>query len=216
MAVAIAACGTVLGPLSQAQAADSAHSTLSAAAREVVGWAVASGDPQGLPFLVVDKQAATLHVFNADGSRTGSSPVLLGFARGDDSVPGIGERPMGQIRPHERTTPAGRFLAERGVNTHGEDILWVDYDAAISMHRVRTSNPKERRLERLRTPTIDDNRISYGCINVPVRFYDRVVEPVFAGGHAIVYVLPETRSVREEFGLGDAEPDVAAMVPDAS
>jgi len=196
---------------SDSRAAD--RSAISASSREVADWALASGDAKGLPFLIVDKQAATLHVFDAGGRPMGSSPVLLGLARGDDSVPGIGERPMSQIRPHERTTTAGRFLGERGVNIHGEDIVWVDYDAAISLHRVRPSNPKERRLERLRTPTIDDNRISYGCINVPVAFYERVVDPAFAEGHAIVYVLPETRSAREAFGLDTTGRNVAGVVP---
>jgi len=178
----------------------------SSAAREVADWAIATDDPGGLPFLVVDKAAATLYVFDAAGRLVGSSPVLLGLARGDDSAPGIGERPMARIRPWERTTPAGRFVAERGVNSHGEDIMWVDYDAAISMHRVRATNPAERRLERLRTPTIADNRISYGCINVPARFYEQRVIPAFAAGRAVVYVLPETRSVREQFAIGASAP----------
>jgi hypothetical protein len=63
--------------------------------------------------------------------------VLLGLARGDVSVPGIGERKISDINPHERTTPAGRFISEPGRNLSGEDIVWVDYDAAVSMHRVR-------------------------------------------------------------------------------
>lgn len=179
-------------------------------AREVADWALASNDPRGLPFLIVDKPAATLYVFDANGTLVGASPVLLGLARGDDSVPGIGTRPMAQIRPDERTTPAGRFLAERGVNSHGEDVMWVDYDAAVSMHRVRATNPKERRLERLRTPTIADNRISYGCINVPARFYESYVVPAFSRGHAVVYVLPETRSMQEQFGPGVASARAAA------
>jgi hypothetical protein len=78
------------------------------------------------------------------------------------------------------------------------DILWIDYDAAISMHRVITTSPKERRLQRLATPTPLDNRISYGCINVPAKFYDSVVHPAFVGT-GIVYVLPETRSLGKEF-----------------
>lgn len=189
------------GSESRVRVADFGDAAPSRPAREVADWAFASGDTQGLPFLIVDKRAATLYVFDARANLAGSSPVLLGLAHGDDSVPGIGERPMERIRPHERTTPAGRFVAERGVNAHGEDIMWVDYDAAVSMHRVRASNPKERRLERLRTPTVDDNRISYGCINVPARFYERYVVPAFANGHAVVYVLPETRSAREQFGF---------------
>lgn len=199
-----AATGSPVPAAPQPGGADFVDANPSRAVREVADWALVSGDSRGLPFLIVDKPAATLYVLDASGRLVGSSTVLLGLARGDESVPGIGRRPMAQIRPHERTTPAGRFLAERGVNSHGEDIMWVDYDDAISMHRVRATNPKERRLERLRTPTIDDNRISYGCINVPARFYDRYVVPAFSRGHAVVYVLPETRSVQEQFGLGIA------------
>ena len=139
--------------------------------------------------------------FDAAGRLQRTSPALLGLARGDDSVPGIGERPIAQIRPEERTTPAGRFEAEMGTNANGEDILWVDYDAAISMHRVRTSNPAEARLRRLATPSIADNRISYGCINLPAAFYDEVVKPLFAARNGIVYVLPETRPARAVFGV---------------
>ena len=104
--------------------------------------------------------------------------MLLGLAHGDDSVPGIGERQMSEIRPEERTTPAGRFVSEPGRNLQGEDIVWIDYDAAVSMHRVRATNPAERRLERLASPGVDDNRISYGCINVPADFYDAHLKPV--------------------------------------
>ena len=107
------------------------------------------------------------------------------------------------MRPGERTTPAGHFVAERGRNTLGEDVIWVDYDAAVSMHRVRAANPKERRLERLATPAIIDNRISYGCINVPVAFYEAHIRPMFATRRVVVYVLPEVKSVQQVFGSYD-------------
>ncbi len=69
----------------------------------------------------------------------------------------------------------------------------MDYAAAVSLHRVRATQAAERRLERLATPTPEDNRISYGCINVPRAFFDRVVLPLVrpAGGRAVVYVLPD-------------------------
>ena len=152
------------------------------------------------PFVVIDKQAAGLFVVAADGDLIGQAPVLLGAARGDDSVPGIGERPIAQIRMFERTTPAGRFLAASGRNAQGEDIVWVDYAAAISMRRVRPVAPRERRLQRLASATPTDNRISSGCINVPVEFFDRVIGPLFARGPHAVYVLPEVRTVGEVFG----------------
>jgi hypothetical protein len=81
----------------------------------------------------------------------------------------------------------------------------VDYEAAVDIHRVVTNKPEERRLERLATPTPVDNRISYGCINVPAQFYERVVRPAFTDTDGVVYVLPETRPAREYFGAYDVE-----------
>jgi hypothetical protein len=115
---------------------------------------------------------------------------------GDDSAPGIGDKKLSAILPEERTTPAGRFVASLDRNLKGGQILWVDYDAAISLHPVVTSNAKERRAERLASPSPLDNRISYGCINVPADFFKNVISPAFAGSDGIVYVLPETRSVK--------------------
>ncbi len=174
-------------------------------ARHVADWVVDSGDNRSMPFLIVDKSNARVFVFDAGGQLHGAAPALLGLARGDDSVPGIGERKLSTIRPEERTTPAGRFVASLDRNLHGEEILWVDYDAAISLHRVITSNAKERRAQRLDSPSPLDRRISYGCINVPVKFYDKFVSPAFTGTNGVVYVLPETRSAREVFASYDVE-----------
>jgi len=171
-------------------------------ARRLADWIAGTRDNQGNAFFLIDKVHATLYLFDRNARLQASTPVLLGAALGDDSVPGIGARPMAQILPSERTTPAGRFVAEVGRNLQGEDVVWVDHGAAVSMHRVRTGNPLERRAERLGTATVDDNRISYGCINLPVAFYNQHVQTVFAANRtAVVYVLPETRSLQDQFGL---------------
>src|SRR5205085_10885495 len=133
------------------------------------------------------------------------APALVGLAPGDESVPGIGTRAMSTIKPEERTTPAGRFAASLEKSLHGDAILWVDYDAAIALHRVITTVPNERRLQRLESRTPSDRRITYGCINVPVKFFDQVVVPAFKGRKGIVYVLPERRSVDEVFGMQGRE-----------
>jgi hypothetical protein len=171
----------------------------SAQARAVADWVARSRDNHGIAFLIVDKKAARLLVFDASARVRGTTPILLGAARGDHSVPGIGTRPLSQVKPEERTTPAGRFVAERGRDLNGDDVVWLDYDAAVSMHRVVTSSPRERRLQRLATPTVTDNRISYGCINVPVAFYEKVVRPIFATHRAMVYVLPDTLALGDVF-----------------
>jgi len=174
-------------------------------ARHVADWVVDSGDNRGLSFVIVDKTDAKVFVFHADGRLRGAAPALLGLAVGDDSVPGIGDRKLATIRPEERTTPAGRFVAALDHNLHGKEMLWVDYKAAISLHPVITSNVQEHRAERLATPTPLDNRISYGCINVPAEFFKNVVHPAFTGTSGIVYVLPETRSARQVFASYDVD-----------
>ncbi|WP_198320819.1 L,D-transpeptidase [Azohydromonas aeria] len=180
--------------------ADFGTQAAAAEVRRVADWALSSGDTERRPFVIVDKRRARLYVFESGGQLRGASPVLLGSARGDDTVPGIGDRPLEQVRPHERTTPAGRFQGEIGRNLRGEDVLWVDYDAAVSMHRVLTTDPAERRLQRLASPGVRDNRISYGCINVPTAFFEQVLMPVSRAGAApVVYVLPEVRPLREVF-----------------
>jgi hypothetical protein len=168
-------------------------------ARHIADWVVDSGDNGRMPFMIVDKIEAKVFVFDADGRLRGAAPALLGLARGDDSVPGIGDRELSSIRPEERTTPAGRFIASLDRNLKGEKILWIDYDTSISLHRVVAGKPSDRRQQRLATPTPLDNRISYGCINVSGKFYDHVVTPAFAGTNGVVYVLPETRSIKEFF-----------------
>ncbi|CAK0745257.1 hypothetical protein CCP3SC15_1370002 [Gammaproteobacteria bacterium] len=182
--------------------------------RHVADWVVDSENNLRMPFVIVDKTNAKVFVFDADGRLRGATAALLGAARGDDTVPGIGDRKLSSIRPEERTTPAGRFVAALDHNIHGEEILWVDYNAGISMHRVITTNPMEHRLLRLATPTPLDNRISYGCINVPAKFYDKVVHPAFTGTNGIVYILPETRLTCEVFNLYDVEE--LAQLPIAS
>ncbi|GAB3669524.1 hypothetical protein [Ramlibacter alkalitolerans] len=172
-------------------------------ARMVANWVVHTRNARRHAFVIVDKQDARVYVFGADGRLKDSAPALLGAARGDDSFPGIGEKPLEQVRPEEKTTPAGRFVAEPGMNAGNEDVVWVSYDLAVSMHRVRPLHAREHRLERLASLTIDDNRISFGCINLPVTFYENVVAPTVRQYGAIVYVLPEVRTPQEVFGAYD-------------
>lgn len=169
-------------------------------ARAVADWVVDSGDSQRMPFAIVDKKEAKVFVFDANGHLRGTAPALLGLAVGDDAVPGIGNRPLGSIRPEERTTPAGRFVASLDRNLKGKEILWVDYAGAVSLHPVVPGTPLERRMERLTSSTPLDNRISYGCINVPAQFFEKVVRPAFTGTSGIVYVLPESSSAQILFG----------------
>ncbi|GLR65405.1 hypothetical protein GCM10010909_00830 [Acidocella aquatica] len=161
-------------------------------------WVVNSGDNDGLPFVIIDKLRAKVFIFNKSGRLLGATLALLGKARGDDSTAGIGHEKLSAIGPDERTTPAGRFVAELGRDyEHG--VLWVDYHDSIALHRVIRGTPGDHRFQRLATTSALDKRITYGCINVPIKFYDDVVLETFADTTGIVYILPDTKTIQEVF-----------------
>lgn len=174
--------------------------------RQITAWVLETADNQGLPFLVVDKNNARVLAFDREGQLLGAASALLGLARGDISPPGVGDRPLADISPEERITPAGRFMASMGENLGGKEILWIDYDAALSLHPVITTRAADRRLQRLASTTAEDNRISYGCINVPARFYAEVVQTAFRGTVGVVYILPEKQSLADVFFTPQVEP----------
>lgn len=178
---------------------DFSGETPSADAQRLAEWVVSNGDNGALNFVILDKRNAKVYVFAPSGHLIGASNVLLGYAAGDDTVPGIGKRPIAQVKPWERTTPAGRFRAEPGRNAVPEDVVWVDYEAAVSMHRVRLANPAEHRAERLKSTDAKIRRISYGCINMPPEFFEQVLWPNFRRQGGIVYVLPEVKKLDQVF-----------------
>ncbi len=185
--------------------------TASSDARTLAQWVVSTADNGSLNFAILDKKNAKVYVFAPSGTLIGASPVLLGYAAGDDSVAGIGKRPIADVQPSERTTPAGRFRAEPGRNAVPEDVVWVDYDAAVSMHRVRLTNPAEHRAERLKSQNVKDRRISYGCINMPPPFFEQVLWPNFRRQGGIVYVLPEIKTLDQAFPK--LAPGMASKLP---
>ena len=172
----------------------------SAEAKRLVDWVLESGDARNRPFAVVDKRHARIYVFARDGSLAGHSPALLGSTFGDHIVPGVGERAQtGNVREDERTTPAGRFEPEPGRNNKGEHVVWVDYDSAFAIHRLRPGSAYKARATRLARAEAEDMRMSWGCVVVPVPFYTGVVEKVLGASRSVVYVMPEAGPLQAVF-----------------
>jgi len=167
------------------------------AAKQMADWVVRSRDNQSMPFAIIDKVEAKVYVYDVDGNLQGEAPVLLGLANGDYSPPGIGSKPLSQIPPSQRITPAGRFVARMGRNHKGKEILWVDYEESLSLHPVIKGVPRDRRAQRLASATPLDNRISFGCINVPKPFFRDVLHNKFSGTSSVIYILPETKEFRK-------------------
>ncbi len=168
-------------------------------ASRMIAWIAAEHDNKGLPYVVIDKQAASLLLFGAKGDFLGQTPVLLGIGIGDDSSPGVGAKNLADIGPAERTTPAGRFVARFGRAFGNQRVIWVDYANSVALHAVITTHKSEHRVERLLSPTPDDNRISFGCINVGTKFYARTLSPQFQKKGGVVYILPDIKSLDDVF-----------------
>lgn len=165
---------------------------------ELAGWVVASKDNQGYPFAVMDKAAAQVLVFGGDGKLRGAAPALFGSAIGDHSAPGVAKLALSAIPGRDRTTPAGRFIGGYGPSDDAGRVLWVDYDSAVSLHPLPPGTPKEKRAERLASPSPDDNRVTHGCINVSAAFYEQIVASTFQKG-GVFYILPDKDSMAKTF-----------------
>jgi hypothetical protein len=165
---------------------------------ELAGWVVASHDSEGYPFAIMDKAAAQVLVFGGDGRLRGAAPALFGSAIGDHSAPGVAGLALAEIPGRDRTTPAGRFVGGFGPSIDAGRVLWVDYDSAVSIHPVATGVPAEKRVQRLASPSPDDNRITHGCINVSPDFYEQILRPTFERG-GVFYILPDTEPLAETF-----------------
>jgi hypothetical protein len=184
-----------------AAVAPAGATTLAPQARELHDWVLKERDHQGRPFAIVDKKGARIYVFDGKGRVRGTSSVLIGQAPGDDSAPDVGEHTQeGSVPFAERTTPAGRFASEPGINRAGEHIVWVDYDAAFAIHRLRPGRTKADRERRLASADPAQHRASLGCVVVPARFYKEVVQRWLGTRRAVVYVMPEKGDLRGLFG----------------
>jgi hypothetical protein len=166
-------------------------------------WVAASKDNAGLPFIVVDKTNARIYAFNPAAQLKATAPILLGMGVGDVAlVPQ--DAPMSAMPPQKRITPAGRYVSHLVRDVHNKVVLLVDGPNLITIHIVAKGTPAQRRAERLASLASDDNRISFGCINVPPAFFTDVVDPDFRPGKGVVYILPEKTTAGQLFGFQPA------------
>jgi hypothetical protein len=198
--VPLAATARPSAPAQPAAAEPVAAIGASVEAMRVADWVAASQDNHALPYAIVDKANASLLIFDAKGKSRGQVPVLIGIAIGDDATPGVGTKNLADLGPAEKTTPAGRYLAKFGRPIGKERILWVDYATSVAIHPIPPgASKKERRRQRMLSPTAADNRITFGCINVPAAFYGKTLRPLFQRKGGYVYVLPDTKPIEQVF-----------------
>lgn len=164
---------------------------LSPEARQVGEIAVRNGDRD---FLMVDKPNSVLFYFK-DGKPVFSDTVLTGIGPADRLTPEILAKPFSApTADHEKITPAGRFTVSRQHDDLYGTIFEINEihgkDWALAIHQVYVGEPREKRMERLKSPTPLDNYVSYGCINLDKKAIQYLSRTLPKKGKTPLYILP--------------------------
>jgi len=160
----------------------------------------------GVPFIIADKPSGQVFLFKANGELIEFAPALFGKAKGDVLPHLVGQKltaeEINATLDSEKITPAGEFTA---VLRRGRDFpLQLNFQDAqgnvgvMAIHQVYTGNIKERRLERLASADVTDNKVSYGCINVGVDTWNNYIVPNYSKG-ARVGVVPDETGALDKF-----------------
>ena len=93
----------------------------------------------------------------------------------------------------------------RSLDSAGDNVVWLDYAAAVELRGVEIIDPRKRRPERIATSYASEKRVSNGCVNVPVAFFDAVATPALGHARGILYASPELTLLRQVFPAGAVE-----------
>lgn len=153
-------------------------------------------------YIIVDKPSATLFVVGSDKKLISQMPVLLGQTKGE--TPNRAD-PESDIAI-EATTPAGKYTMGRlGINDE-DQVLYKGKIFSIYGSkglRVHITYPleKEKRMKALNTPTPNDNRLSWGCINIGEEMWTKLEGNIKDRG-TCMFITPDdpTTSLNPETG----------------
>lgn len=166
-----------------------ARANMSAEAVKVYESMAPAAQASGKGFMIADKPAGRLHVFDVDGNLIAQDTALYGRDYGD------------VLQGEKRVTPAGRYTLKVAPSSYagGKAFELVESehrvgntDYVIAVHAAYLGDKTEKREERLSTAAISDKRISYGCINTKHETFLNKLMPNAAkldGG--MVFVIPD-------------------------
>ncbi len=174
----------------------SARSKMSPLAQSVFTEMAATAQISGKGFIIADKPNGMIHVFDKDGNVIAQDTALYGRDVGD--VLGSAS----SLEGGKKVTPAGKYaleavkLRDGGTYAGGYTLDLVgtnDGTGTIAIHAAYLGNVNEKRLERLASPDVKDNRVSYGCINTSHKtFLDKIIPNINKLNGGMVFVLPDS------------------------
>jgi hypothetical protein len=147
------------------------------------------------PYILIDKPNATGYVIGADHRIQAKFPVLLGRERGDQ--PNTVNVRVDSPSSPGATTPSGMFrlsrarLTEKDFSEYNDNIFRLEGPGAggNALHETWRGELHSRE-QALATPTPEDNRVSWGCVNISRAIFETHVKQLPSG--TIVWITPET------------------------
>ena len=150
-------------------------------------------------YIILNKKTSTATVFTPEGKTVQSFEVGTGEEKGDNLSDGFGF----SGKAH-KTTPPGEytFLKENNALIEPEynnNIFYLGtngnlskkQDSQLAIHQVPTDLIKER-VHKFNDGNLANNRMSFGCINLLQKSFEKLVTLVKGQGTRL-YVLPEEK-----------------------
>ena len=175
---------------------------------------------------IVDKKTCTLKIYDKSGKVIDSYVVGVGETIGDGR-PQIALHEARDINSknhslvkYNKLSPAGHFVLDESSPSAEKPCYKSDKDGKVKIMSLKGDNcgmddgqeaihmtykPEyEKRSKAIRTKTLTDNRMSFGCINLLEEDYDRMHSYLQEGHH--LYILPEEdgnklQLIRSENGI---------------
>ena len=179
----------------KAEVPANAKAKMSVLAQSVYESMAPTAMASGKGFMIADKPNGMLHVFRADGSVLVQDAALYGKDIGD--VKGA----VSSLKGGAKITPAGKFTLQAVPDSDyaGGMVLTLvetqEDGGIIAVHAAYLGDAKENRSGRLASPSAQDNRISYGCVNTSHDTFLKSILPnidMLNGG--MIFVLPDDQT----------------------
>ena len=160
--------------------------------------------PNKKSFVLVDKPTATVYIIDKDGQLIKSFPAILGAVVGDSTN---FANPKTKIPMEGATTPAIRTILTNSrmhpkiVKKYEGRFLGMRDARRVGIHQVYAGD-LDARLAALATPSVADNRRSWGCINITKENWDAFLKPNIGEGSAII-ITPDIQENTQEWAINN-------------
>ncbi|MDQ5971191.1 MAG: hypothetical protein QG566_137 [Patescibacteria group bacterium] len=149
------------------------------------------------PYVIADKPTATVFIFDSQNNIIAKFPALFGQAKGE--APNSADA-NSDIAGSGATTPAGSYKMSLGKNMKAQDlnlyngkIFRIEGTSNLAFHITYPGELAER-TKALKTKTTEDNRMSWGCINISEENFDKYVTPYLSKDNQKLYITPDNQN----------------------